>query len=183
MSYNETPWVSMPRKTLKNPNQLQQNQNQWHQLKNQLEQAAETKNGSENNNSAPTNSNSNAKNNNQYIESKRTKVTENLELSTLPVDMWQKEPLHREMLCWSQCNKQANFLEEQTGKTDWTSETGRKEQYNSFFPGCSPICRLRMSRLHFGTVRDRLKNTWTIHPPITGCVWQQPLETSVERSS
>ena len=40
--------------------------------------------------------------------------------------------LRREMLCWSQCSKQATSLEEQT------STTGRTGQYNWLCPGYNP---------------------------------------------
>ena len=46
--------------------------------------------------------------------------------------IWQNEPLHREMLRWSQCTKQAISLEAQT------SRTGRTRQYNWLCPGYSP---------------------------------------------
>ena len=42
------------------------------------------------------------------------------------------QPLHRGMLRWSQCSKQAISLEEQT------SRTGRTRQYNWLCPGYSP---------------------------------------------
>ena len=74
------------------------------------------------------NTNKNDHNNNRNTKSR--KEAENY-LSIL-WDMWQDEPLHREMLCSSQRSKQATSLEEQT----WT--TGCTGQYNWLCPGYSP---------------------------------------------
>ena len=54
-----------------------------------------------------------------------------------------------EMLCWSQCSKQATSLEEQTSRTGYT------RQYNWLCPGCSPTSLLEMSHFHSGTVTHR----------------------------
>ena len=63
---------------------------------------------------------------------KTIKMTEKPQLSTLPVNKWQNEPLRGEMLCWSQCSKQVTSLEEQT------STKGRTRQYNWVCPSYRP---------------------------------------------
>ena len=65
------------------------------------------------------------------------------------------------MLRRSQCIKQATSLEEQTGRTDWTSKTGRTIHENWLCLGCSPISQLEMPYRHAGTVRDRPETTRT----------------------
>ena len=63
--------------------------------------------------------------------------------------MWQNEPLHREILCWSQCSKQPTSLEEQT------STTRRTGQCNWLCPSYSPTSKLEVPHFHSGTVTDR----------------------------
>ena len=78
------------------------------------------------------NNNKNNKNNNR-AERKLKNVYPRCEICG------QKELPQREMLCSSQCSKKATSLKEQTGKTEWTSSTGRTEQHNWLCPGHSTI--------------------------------------------
>ena len=115
-----------------------------------------------------------------FLTPTKSKMTESLKLCTL-WNMWKHKASHGDMLLWSQCSKQANSLEEQTGSTGRTSATDWTKQCKWVCHDCSPSFELKMPRVRSRIACDRLKTTKLITlSPILEVVWQRPPEISMD---
>ena len=117
-----------------------QYRNQCHLLKKQREQTEILQNNPGNRNSDANNTspNSNVNNNkNNHNKYKNSNIAERKRETVYPPCETCGKTNHSEDRCYVGANAAKRPLpwEEQTGRTEWTSSTGRTEQYNWLCPG------------------------------------------------
>ena len=109
---------------------------QCHMLKKQREKTEINQNnpGNKNNDANNSNPNSNVNNNNNnHINYKNSNIAERKLETVYPPCQTCGETNHSADRCYvgaNAANRPLPSLEEQTGRTEWTSSTGRTEQYN-----------------------------------------------------